>query len=91
MKFLALALFMICFSLLAYLLIPLLRLQTENILNEAESDLDALYMALQAKQILYVTIVSCFLGLIFGYILTGLELFALFCGAAGYFSSSILF
>lgn len=84
-------LFFICFTLLTYVLSRVLRLQAESILKQAESDLDALYLEMKAKQILYVTIAASVFALIFGFIVTKILVFAILCGVAGYFLPKLYF
>jgi tight adherence protein B len=89
-------LFALCVGIAMYVLLPLLRFRADRFLEQAikqaEANLDALYMEVQARQVLYLTLLSSFLGLLLGLALTdGSKIAGLIFGAAGYFLPKLYF
>jgi tight adherence protein B len=80
----------VCVTLLAYSFIPLLRVSADQIMNQslrqAENYVDSLYLEIQAKQVLYVTVAASLAGFMLGLLLTGGSWFVgLIFGVTGYF------
>lgn len=88
--------FFLCVALAAYLLAPLLRVRADHLLEQslkqAEGYLDALYMDVQAKQVLYFAAMASAAGFLLGLLLSRGSLVAgAVLGAAGYFAPSLYF
>src|SRR5512134_1793102 len=79
-----------CVTLLAYCFIPVLHVSANQImsqsLQQAENYVDSLYLEIQAKQVLYATIVASVAGFMLGLLMTnGAWFMGLMFGVAGYF------
>ncbi len=73
-----------------YLLVPVLRIHADSYfkqaLKQAEADVDSLFLEMQARQILYVTVFCAGFSLLIGLVLSGGNLIsALVCAVLGYF------
>lgn len=96
MLWLILLLFFVCVVLLTRMLVPAFRLRADRFLQQAlqkvESDVDVVYLELEAKQVLLATVVSTLAALLFGLLLTdGVLLMGLMFGVAGYFLPKVYF
>jgi tight adherence protein B len=86
-----LILFFIFFSCCSFLIIRLLQIRADRLIKEAEADLDALFMEIQAKRVLYIRIASMFIMALFGLIITGSLIVAFIFGTIGYFMPRFYF
>lgn len=96
MLLLIISLFFTCVTLLAFLLIPLLRSRADHFLSQslkqAEAYVDSLYMEIQARQVLYAAAMVSLASFLFGLLLTdGSLLPSLLFAVAGYFMPSFYF